>query len=53
MMDHSFIKTILEQKDRTIYRQEKVIKKLQKRVKEEQRKKNQLVSQLKRSLNKL
>ncbi|WP_086314037.1 hypothetical protein A5821_001606 [Enterococcus sp. 7F3_DIV0205] len=39
-----------EQQDKAIKKQLKIIRKLQKRVKEEQRRKNQLASQLKRSL---
>ncbi|MBP2098310.1 hypothetical protein [Enterococcus rivorum] len=40
-----------QQQDKTIKKQLQIIKKLQKRVHEEQRRKNQLASQLKRSLN--
>ncbi|MEI5991232.1 hypothetical protein [Enterococcus crotali] len=42
-----------EQQDKAIKKQLKVIEKLQKRVKAEQRQKNLLASQLKRSLQQL
>jgi septal ring factor EnvC (AmiA/AmiB activator) len=43
----------LTQQDKARIKQLKVIKKLQKRVKEEQRKRHQLASQLKRSQQKI
>ncbi|MEI5994764.1 hypothetical protein [Candidatus Enterococcus mansonii] len=51
MIDISNKYVTIEQHDKAIQKQLKVIKKLQKRVKTEQRQKNQLASQLKRSYN--